>query len=169
MCGGQLFMFNGRRNFFRTTFFIGGAFGNEFVLELCDKTLHRPGTGFAERANRASAGNVVGDLHEVIGVRRAALAVGKAVQRLAHPKRALAAGRALAATFVRVKLADVRQRLHDVHAVVHHDDGAGTAHRAGLDERIKIIRQVEHVHLLLHVLAVHLALELELLAGLQNF
>ena len=36
------------------------------------------------------------------------------------------------------------------------------------DERIEIVGQIEHVHFLLDVLAVHLALEFEFLAGLEN-
>ena len=83
---GQSFLFSRRGNFLRATFFIGGAFGDEFVFELRQETLHRPGAGFAERADRAAAGNVVGDLHEVIRVLLAAFAVRETVQRLAHPE-----------------------------------------------------------------------------------
>ena len=42
-------------------------------LNFADETLHRPGAGFAERANRAAAGNVVGDLDQVIRVARRGL------------------------------------------------------------------------------------------------
>src|ERR1035437_10270286 len=100
--------------FLRATFFIGGAFGDKFVFELRQETLHRRRTGFAERANRAATGNGVGDLHEVIRVLLAAFAVRETVQRLAHPERTFAAGRALAAAFVRVKFGKVRQRTDDV-------------------------------------------------------
>src|ERR1035441_2638627 len=156
--------------FLRAARFIGGAFGDNFVFELRHETLHRPGTRFAERANRAATGNVVGDLHEIIRVLRAAFAVREAMQRLAHPKRTFAAGRALAAAFMRVKFGEVRERLDDVHAVVHDDDRAGTAHRAGLRERIEIVRQIEHVGLNQNFLALGvLFLELEFLASFQDF
>src|ERR1035437_5949375 len=156
--------------FLRTARFIGGAFGNKFVFELRYETLHRPGAGFAERANRAAAGNVVGDLHEVIRVLLAAFAVRETVQRLAHPERTFAAGRALAAAFVRVKFGKVRERPDNIHAVIHHDDRARTAHRTGGGKRIKIVRQIEHVGLdqNLFTLGV-LFLELKFFTGLQNF
>src|SRR5262245_58672641 len=80
--------------------FICVAPGDEFVLELADETLHRPRTGFAERANRPAARNVVGDFHEIIGVSLAALTMRQAVKGFGHPERAFAAGRALTAAFV---------------------------------------------------------------------
>ena len=136
---GSQFLFTSD-GFFRATLFIGSAFGNEFIFELRDKTLHRPRAGFAEGANRLTARNIVGDLHEIIRVALAAFTVGETMERLAHPKRAFAAGRALAAAFVGVKFADVRERLDDVHGVIHHDDGAGTGHRAGGGERVEVVR-----------------------------
>src|SRR5450756_407253 len=65
--------------FFRATLFVRRALGNEFVFELRHETLHGPRAGFAERADRAAAGNVVGDLHEIIGVALAAFAVREAL------------------------------------------------------------------------------------------
>jgi hypothetical protein len=75
MRGGQFFVSAGPA-FLRAARFIGGAFGDKFILELRHETLHRPGTGLAEGANRAAAGNVVGDLDQIIrvaarGLRRA--------------------------------------------------------------------------------------------------
>src|ERR1700685_4665418 len=102
MRGFQMFMFSGRGNLLRVTRFIRRAFRYKFIFELRDETLHRPRAGFAERANRAAAGNVVGDLHEIIRGGGAAFAVREAMQRLAHPERTFAAWRALAAAFVRV-------------------------------------------------------------------
>ena len=170
MRGGQLFGFSGRGDFLRAARFIGGTFGDKFVFELRHKTLHRPGTGFAERADRAAAGNVVGNLHEIIRVLRAAFAVCEAMQRLVHPERTFAAGCALAAAFVRVKFGEVRQRRDNVRAVVPHDDRAGPAHRASLGERIKIVRQIEQLRLDPRFLARGvLLLELEFLTGLENF
>src|ERR1017187_3154322 len=83
--------------FLRPTFFIRCAFRDEFIFELRHETLHGPRAGFAEGTNRAAAGDVVGDLHEIIRVTLAAFAVREAVQRLAHPERTFAAGRAQAA------------------------------------------------------------------------
>src|SRR5436190_649051 len=90
--------------------FIRRTFGDELILELPDKTLHRPRTGFTKGADGASAGNVVRDAEQVIRVALPAFTMREAMQRLAHPERALAAGRALAATLMRVKLSDVGQR-----------------------------------------------------------
>src|ERR1700723_997254 len=62
---GRQFMPFGRRGrggfylFLGAAFLVGFAFGDEFVLELPNKTLHGPRTGFAESANRAAIGNVV--------------------------------------------------------------------------------------------------------------
>jgi len=82
MRGFQLFCFNGRGNFLRATRFIGGALRNKFIFEFRDKTLHRPGTSLAECADGAATGNVVGNLHEIIGIARAAFAVREAMQCL---------------------------------------------------------------------------------------
>ena len=92
----------------------------------------------------------------------------EAMERLAHPEGTFAAGRALAAAFVRVKLAEVCQRLDDVRRVINHDDGAGAGHRARLRERIEIVGQIEHADFLLDVFAVHLALELKFFTRLEH-
>src|SRR6476469_8390319 len=34
-------------------------FGNEFIFELADKALHRPGTSFAKSTNRSTTGDIV--------------------------------------------------------------------------------------------------------------
>src|SRR5687768_5176004 len=60
------------------TRFVGCAFRDEFVLELPDKTLHRPGAGFAEGANGSPAGNVVRDAKQVVRVALAAFPVREA-------------------------------------------------------------------------------------------
>ena len=150
-------------------FLVRRAPGDEFILELGHEALHRPRTGLAKGADRASARDVVGNLDQVIGVNLAAFPMGEAMQGLGHPERAFAAGGALAAAFVRVKLRDVRQRLDDVSGIVQHDNRARTRHAAGGDERVEVIRQIEHLHLLLGLLAVQApALELELLPGLED-
>jgi len=100
--------------FLRATRFVSSAFGNKFVFEFCDKTLHRPRAGLAKGANRSAAGNVIRDFDQIIRVTRAAFAVRETMERLAHPKRAFAAWSALAAAFVREELAYVRQCLNDV-------------------------------------------------------
>src|SRR5881394_2775378 len=63
-----------------------GPLGDELVLELADETLHRPGAGFAEGADGASARNVIRDLEQVIRILGPAFAVGEAMQCLAHPE-----------------------------------------------------------------------------------
>src|SRR5579871_2446058 len=103
MRGGELFRFSRSGSFLCVARFISGAFGDKFILELRDKTLNRPGAGFTEGADRAAARNVVRDADQIIGVLLAAVTVGQAMQGLVHPQSAFAAGRALAAAFVRVK------------------------------------------------------------------
>ena len=62
--------------------FIRSTLRHKLVLELADEALHRPRARFAESADGATAGNVIRDLHEVIGVTLAPTAVGEAMQRL---------------------------------------------------------------------------------------
>ena len=59
---------------------------DKFILELRDETLHRPGAGFAEGADRAAAGNVVGDLFEIIASARAPSPCEQAMQRSCSSK-----------------------------------------------------------------------------------
>ncbi len=98
--------------------------GYELILKLTDETLHRPGAGFAEGADRASARNVVGNFNQVISILLAALSMRQSVQGLGHPKRAFATRSALAAAFVRVKLRDVGQCLDNIGRVIQHNDRA---------------------------------------------
>src|SRR5437879_648606 len=44
--------------------FVGFALGHKFIFELRHEALDRPGTGLTERANRAAARDVVGDLDQ---------------------------------------------------------------------------------------------------------
>src|SRR6266513_223241 len=110
---------------------VRGAFRLKLILELVDKTEHRPGAGLAEGAN-GPALYVFGDVEEIIRVLPAALAVREPAQGLAHPEGAFATGRALSTAFVRVKLRDVGQRLDHVRRIVHDNDGARAAHAARL-------------------------------------
>src|SRR5207245_163107 len=91
--------------------FVRRALRDEFVFELAHEALHRPGAGFAKGANGPAAGDIVGDLDEVIGILPATLAVGKPIEHFGHPEGSFAAGGALAAAFVGVELADVGQGL----------------------------------------------------------
>ena len=54
--------------------FVSGSPGLKFVAELANETLHRPGAGFTEGADRAATRDVIRDANEVFGILRAALA-----------------------------------------------------------------------------------------------
>jgi hypothetical protein len=86
------------------------------------EALHGPGTSFPKSANRSPSRNVVGNPHQVLRVGFSALAMCQPVQRLGHPKRTFPAGGALSATFMCVKITQVRKRPYDVRRVVHHDN-----------------------------------------------
>src|SRR5262249_35159738 len=62
---------------------VGAAFGFKFIPELADEAQHRPGTRFAEGANRPAL-DIRSNLQEVIRVLLAALATRHALERLSH-------------------------------------------------------------------------------------
>src|SRR6266436_3985330 len=70
-------------------FLIRGALRHELILKLPHKALHWPCTSFAEGADRASTGDIVGDLDQIIRILASAFAVAEPMERLGHPKRAL--------------------------------------------------------------------------------
>ena len=71
---------------------------------------------------------------------------------------------------MRVKFTQVSQGPDDVHGVIHDNNRAGTAHRPGLSQGVKIVRQIEHVGFHQHVLALGIfLLKLKFLTGLQHF
>src|SRR6185436_4295661 len=102
------------------------------------KALHWPGAGFAESADSASPGDVIGNLQQVIGVIFSAMTMRESMQGFGHPERAFTARSALTARFVRVEFSDVGQGLDNISGVVQHDDCARTRHTASGDERIEI-------------------------------
>ena len=76
-------------------------------------------------------------------VGRAAVAVDDAGEDLLEPAGALAARRALAARLPGEEAHDAVAGLHGVGVLVHHDDGAGAEHRAGLADGAGLEREVE--------------------------
>ncbi len=66
-----------------------------------------------------------------------------------HPERTFAAGCALAAALVRVKLVDVVKNPDHVARIIQHDHAARTRHRTGGSERIEIHRDIIDRHFLL--------------------
>src|SRR5471030_2167890 len=74
----------------------------EFLAELGDEALGRPGAGLAEGADRA-AGDLVGHALQEFAVLGAGVAVDHPGRDPLHPERALAAWRALAAALVGVE------------------------------------------------------------------
>src|SRR5436190_19395889 len=89
---------------------VAGLF--KFAAVIFQERFDRPRGGFAEGADRFAV-DVVGDLEQQINILGSAVAGFDAVEHFLHPERALAAGRALAAAFVGVKLGDVERRVDD--------------------------------------------------------
>src|SRR5262245_19601680 len=67
-----------------------------------------------------------------------------------------------------VKLGDISERCDNVSGIVQDDSRARTGHAARGDERIEIVRQLEHIDLLLGILSLESAFDFEVLAGLEN-
>src|SRR5437763_4096439 len=84
---------------------------HELVAEMLDEALHRQRGRVAERADRA-AGNVVRHVVEEVEILHAPCAVLDAVHDAVEPARALAAGRALAARFFKIKIREALERPH---------------------------------------------------------
>ena len=82
----------------------------ELVVELVDERARRPGGAVGQAADRRAGHDAHGlfQLHEHVEVLAPAAAVDDAVEDLAHPRAAFAAGRALAAAFVGVEPHAVR-------------------------------------------------------------
>ncbi len=84
-----------------------------------------------------------------------------------HPERAFAAGRALAARFVRVERGDVGEALDHVARLVHDDDAAAARHGTCCGEGVEIERDVLQAQFLfLHRAVGLLRLDLVAVAGL---
>src|SRR5215216_202508 len=96
----------------------------DFVTEVADQSLDRPGGRIPERANRV-AFHLRGDLQQHVDLALLRSAFGHAREYTPHPSRALAARRALAAALVLVEVGDAGDRAHDVGRLVHHNDGGG--------------------------------------------
>src|SRR5437868_6594117 len=90
----------------------------ELVAEMLDEALHRQRGRVAERTDRA-AGDVVRHVVEEVEVLHAPCAVLDAVHDAVEPARALAAGRALAARFFKIKIREALERPPHACALVH--------------------------------------------------
>src|SRR3972149_11212601 len=89
--------------------------------EMPDQPLDRPGRGVAERADGVPL-DLARHLLKVIDLLDPRLAPDQAFHDPPHPAGALAAGRALAAAFVHVKVRKTRDRRDDVGTLVHDDE-----------------------------------------------
>src|SRR3981189_221276 len=87
----------------------------EFAAEMLDEALHRQRGGVAQRADGAP-GDVVGDVVEQREVLHPAEAVLDAVHHAVQPASALAAGRALAAGLLEIKVRQALERAHHARA-----------------------------------------------------
>ena len=99
----------------------------KFLREFRDKTLRRPGAGFAERAD-SPAGDIVADCFQCPRVFRHAATEQHAVGDFLHPKRTFPARCTLATALMRVKLVDVVKGPNHIARVIQHDDAAGSRH-----------------------------------------
>src|SRR6185312_4737969 len=103
--------------------------GFELAAELGEEAEHRPGGGFAERADGV-AGDAVRDRRAQVDVAGAAFALGQPRGDARQPAGAFAARRALAARLVRVEAHDARGDGDEVGGLVHDDDAARAGHGA---------------------------------------
>ena len=99
----------------------------KFLRKFFNKTLGRPGTRFAKRAD-SPAGNIIADCLQCARIFRDAAAIEHAFGNFFHPKRAFAAGRALAARLMCIKFVDVVEHPNHVARIVEHDHAAGSSH-----------------------------------------
>ena len=128
----------------------------------------RPGAGFTEGADGA-AGDVVGDVFEVLRIVGACALVDDAGGDLGHPEAAFAAGGALSAAFVGVELVQVVQGPDHVARVVHDHHAAATDHGASGLERGGIHRQIEERRIFVDHLSIGtFDFEFENLASAEN-
>lgn len=111
--------------------------------EMLGKTLHGEHGRVGECADGA-AHHVAADGIEQRQVFHAAFACGDAVDDAVEPARAFAAGGALAAGFFKVEIAQALQGFDHAHVFVHHDNRAGTEHRACFGNRVVIQVGLHH-------------------------
>src|SRR5512142_1992695 len=116
----------------------------ELGAELLDEALHRHRRRVAQGADGLAA-DAVRHLHELVHVAPRRVAVLDALEHALHPRRALAAGRALAAALVGVELGDARERADHARRVVHDDDAARAGHGAGGLQGVELHRDVDLV------------------------
>ena len=91
----------------------------KFLAESLDGKSHRPGGGFAKRADRATF-DIEGYIMQKIDVFFTSLSCFKASKDLEQPTCAFAAWCALSAGLVPVKLSDARENLDNIRILVHH-------------------------------------------------
>src|SRR3954452_14864600 len=119
-----------------------GYVGEVFVPEVLDRGRHAAGRAVAECAEGA-AEDVVGEVEQRLEVLLGALAPLQPVVDADVPIRPLAAGRALAARLVLEALGPLLRRPHDAVVLVEDLDGGVAVHRAGLDHRVEVEREIE--------------------------
>ena len=95
------------------------ALGGKFLREFFDRNFASARSRLRRRRRWCVPAMLSAMVFSVFGIVLHAAAVQHAVGDLLHPERAFAAGRALAAAFVRVKLVDVGQRPDHVARIVH--------------------------------------------------
>ena len=127
---------------------VARTFPLEMILKLVPPLLHDADRGqrrgVAERAERAPE-HVLRKLVDQRDVFLAAAALVEAVEHLAQPRGAFAAGNAPAAGFVRVEMHDAARDVHHAGVFVHDHRAARAEHRADLGHRIVIHGDVDFV------------------------
>src|SRR3979490_2810516 len=93
----------------------------ELFAEMLDEALHRQRRGVAQRADGA-AGDVVGHRVQRFQILGPALSMLDAMDHPVQPACAFAAGRALAAGFLEIKIRQALPRAHHASGLVHDYD-----------------------------------------------
>src|SRR5580704_3311556 len=116
----------------------------EFATEFLDDADGGHGCGVAQRAECPSK-HVFREFADGSNVLRATVTGVKALQHLAQPGGAFAAGNAPAAGFMRVEMHDAAGQINHAGVFVIHDHAAGTEHRTGLGQGVIVHGHVDLV------------------------
>ena len=111
--------------------------------EVFGEAADREHGGICQCANGA-AGHVVAHAVEQFQIVGTAFATGDAVHDTVEPARTFAAGRALAAGFFVVEIAQPLQGFDHAHVFVHHDNRARTEHGPGFGNAVIVHVQAHH-------------------------
>ena len=116
----------------------------KFIAPLFDDADRRHRGSIAKRAKRAPE-HVLRKLVNQWNIFRASAALVEAVEHLAQPGGAFAAGNAPAAGFVRVEMHDAAREVHHAGVFVNDHRAAGAKHRTDFRDRVVVQVDVDFV------------------------